>query len=122
MKFLSKEELESLSPKRLLTHLKFVNIKLSTIYNYYGHRCCEICHEYVGGDWERDVGQYAKPVEEYKKLVKSVLSDREHLPRKKRKTTVKRIRLRGNGRGRGRHTEKQKQKPRRPWDREYAQG
>jgi len=120
MKFFSKEELESLGTKRLLTHLKFVNIELSIIYNNYGHRCCEICHEYIGNDWEKDVGQYARPVEEYRKLVKSVLAGREHIETKKRKLTVKRIKLRTNGRGRGKYKEKQKQKPRRPWDQEYA--
>jgi hypothetical protein len=108
MKFLSKSELESLSTKRLLTHLKFVNIKLSSIYNYCGARCCEICREYVGSDWEKDVGQHAKPVEEYKKLVKSVLATREHITRHTRKPTVKRIKLRRSSRGRGRYTEKQR--------------
>lgn len=35
----------------------------------YGARCCEICNEYIGGDWENDVERHKLP---YLKAVKTI--------------------------------------------------
>lgn len=107
MKFLNISELEALSTKRLLVYLRLINIKLSSINTYYGPRCCEVCNEYVGTNWEEDVGRYLRPFEEYKDLVKSVLSNREHIDRKTRKPITKRVKINSSGRGRGKYKYKQ---------------
>jgi len=47
-----------------------------------GDRCCEICHEYLGDDFENDVLKPAKPYKEYVSLLKDILKDRENIDRK----------------------------------------
>jgi hypothetical protein len=74
--FLSLSDLKNLPTKNLLRHYRSVRATYSFILNYYGERCCEECHEYVGCDWGRDVGQHANPVKEYKCIVKKELDSR----------------------------------------------
>lgn len=74
--FLSQSNLKNLPTKNLLRHYRSVRATHSFILSYYGQRCCEWCHEYVGFDWEEDVGQYAKPVKEYRDAVKKELDSR----------------------------------------------
>jgi len=35
----------------------------------YGSRCCEICNEYIGGDWENDVERHKLPYLNAVKLI-----------------------------------------------------
>jgi hypothetical protein len=35
----------------------------------YGARCCEICNEYIGGDWENDVERHKLPYLSAVKLI-----------------------------------------------------
>lgn len=93
MKFLNKEKLNQLNTTRLLAHLKVVNIRISNIANYCGTRCCKVCNDYIGSNWEQEVGIYLKPVEEYKILVKNILNTRKHIIRKIKKPTNKRIKF-----------------------------
>lgn len=79
--FLSRSELEKKSTKHLLHILKTCTAKISSISHYAGLRCCEICHEYIGDDWENDVGKPMKPFKQYKSLIKNILKDREHIRR-----------------------------------------
>jgi len=79
--FPAKTVLEKLPTKRLLGVLKKVRAKISSIEHYYGHRCCEICHEYVEDNWEEDVQVFADLYESYLKKVKNLLAKREHIPR-----------------------------------------
>lgn len=83
MKFLSKTQLEALTTRRLLKLYGVIRAKVSGILYYSGPRCCEICHEYIGDDWQKDVGDVAAPWEEYKALIKDILSTREHVKRKR---------------------------------------
>jgi hypothetical protein len=78
---LSVERLRTLPTHRLLAVLRSVRAVLSSIYHYRGSRCCELCHEYIGDDWERDVKAPARPLEAYQSQIKEILSTRPHLHR-----------------------------------------
>lgn len=78
MKTLTDAELNKLSTHRLINILRIVQKHYSNIAHHYGRRCCEMCHEYVGDDWEKDVGQYLKPSKEYMNRIKAVLETRSH--------------------------------------------
>lgn len=84
--FKTKEELARLSHEhlyRLFVHIRSV---ISSIYYYAGNRCCEICHEYIGDNWARDVGKPAKKYEDYLEEIRSELRRR---PYRKFNKTVK---------------------------------
>jgi len=90
--FLTDEQLKELSTEKLFHHFKMVRASESFVLNHYGHRCCEICHEYIGNDWENDVAVHARPYGEYKSRVKRELdsrpdqySHRERKPKKNNK-------------------------------------
>ena len=68
---LSKDKLEKLSLERILALMKSVRAVRSAVGRTLGHRCCEICHEYVGDDWQKDVGQYLDMHDAYFELLKS---------------------------------------------------
>lgn len=72
-KELSREELLAMPQKPLFFHYRAVRAFASYILHYYGRRCCEVCREYIGNDWEKDVGTFLTPVEEYQKLVLCIL-------------------------------------------------
>jgi len=76
------EELRGLATNRLLAILQQTRAIISGIYTYAGRRCCEVCHEYIGDDWEKDVKEPARPWEEYRDRIKEVLAERGHEPRK----------------------------------------
>lgn len=102
MKYLKNEELIKLATHRLLVHYRMVRHNLKMIYIWYGRRCCEICCEYIGDDWENDVLVYARPLEKYKEKVKAELNTRENIPEKtKRKSTVRKVKIHLKTRGRG---------------------
>lgn len=82
---LTQEQLEKLSTKRLLSVLRMATAWKSSILYYYGRRCCELCHEYIGDDWERDVGRFYEPVKRYHEQIKVILATREHVERRGRR-------------------------------------
>lgn len=79
---LTDEALGKMATHRLIGLLRLVGAKISHIENYYGRRCCEICCEYIGNNWEEDVGQYVRPLREYRLRIKQVLSTREDSSKK----------------------------------------
>jgi len=78
------QELQELATNRLLALLHQTRGIISGIYTYAGPRCCEVCHEFVGGEeeWEAEVKEPARPWEEYRDRIKEVLAERDHEPRK----------------------------------------
>lgn len=87
---LTDEQLNKLSTQRLFTLFKSVRAIISCIFNYAGRRCCEICHEYIGDDWENDVVKEAEPYEKYQDRIKAILDKRpdqftHRIEKKKRK-------------------------------------
>lgn len=87
LNMLSLDLLNKMPTRRLLKHLKSVTAVISSIHNYAGPRCCEVCHDYVGFDWENDVKIPVRKFVDYKTVVKSVLATREHLKTTKRLPT-----------------------------------
>lgn len=77
-KILPLETLEKLSSQRLLKVLDSARAAERCILHTYGPRCCELCHEYIGDDWENDVLKYSRPLTKYKELIKSILQRPEH--------------------------------------------
>ena len=61
MRFATPEVLKKMNKKRLVSYLDRVRAERSRIFHYYGPRCCEICNEYIGSDWENDVGKHLIP-------------------------------------------------------------
>lgn len=74
--FLSEEQLKALPTPKLFYHFRCIRAAESCILSHWGKRCCEICNEYIGSDWENDVAKYARPYGEYLKKVKAVLNSR----------------------------------------------
>lgn len=74
--FLTDEQLNALSTEKLFHHFKMARASESFIYTYYGRRCCEICHEYIGNDWENEVAKPAEVFTVYKNKVKAILDKR----------------------------------------------
>lgn len=91
---LSFDQLKKMPTHRLLGHLKSVNAVISSIHNYAGPRCCEICHDYIGDDWENDVKIPVRKYVDYKTVVKSVLATRENIKTTKRLPTFRRTKRR----------------------------
>ncbi|RDJ35393.1 MAG: hypothetical protein DWQ19_11295 [Crenarchaeota archaeon] len=79
---MSVEQLQKMATNRLYVIFRMVTAHLDNIYSHYGWRCCEMCLEYVGDNWEEDVGQYARPVKEYRDRIKTILDSREDLKKK----------------------------------------
>lgn len=89
-KMLTDEQLQKLATNRLLAVFQMVRATISCIYTHYGHRCCEICNEYIGDNWEEDVHQHAVPLEEYQNRIKAILNTREHVDRTRRRQKKRR--------------------------------
>lgn len=81
--FLNQEELQPLATNRLLALLRKVRAQHSAIAHYAGPRCCEICHEYIGDDWEKDVAPLLAPYKKYVDDIKAVLATREHVDKRR---------------------------------------
>jgi len=94
LNLLSLEALNKMPTHRLLKHLKSVTAVISSIYNYAGPRCCEVCHDYIGSDIENDVKIPSRKYVDYKTVVKSVLAKREHIETTKRLPTFRRAKKR----------------------------
>lgn len=77
-RYYTDEELDQMSHGRLYRHFTAARTEASRVMNYYGIRCCEICKEYVGYDWERDVGQHLRIAEDYRDRVKAALQRRPY--------------------------------------------
>ena len=84
LKFLTTSQLVHLTTPRLLRILKSARAVECSILKHYGHRCCEVCNEFIGSqkEWEEDVLKYSRPVTDYKNKIKELLSIREHVVRK----------------------------------------
>jgi hypothetical protein len=81
MKFLTEDKLRKMSTKRLLNILKMTRAERSNIYAHAGHRCCEVCNEFIGNekDWEEQVEKLAMPYNKYFDLLTKILSERENV-------------------------------------------
>lgn len=98
MEYLSKGRLQKLPTQRLIALLNSVRAIEFNILYYAGRRCCEICHEYTGSNWEKDVLEPSKPYKAYFDLIKLVLSEREHLPKQRQPTLhVRRVKCKSCG-------------------------
>lgn len=94
------EQLKAMPHESLWYLFRLVRSQLSRIYHYAGRRCCEECHDYIGDDWENDVGKPAMPVKAYFERVKAELQSRPYMSfTKKAKSERSKARkgdLRGN--------------------------
>lgn len=75
---LTDEQLDSMRHEQLYHHFKQVRAFASTIINHWGRRCCEICKEYIGSNWEEDVGEPYKVAKAYRDQVKAALLRRPY--------------------------------------------
>jgi len=75
------QEPEKLPTKRLISVLHKARAHRSSIANYHGPRCCEFCHEYIGDDWENDVGKFLVIYDSYIEKLKTILATRPHIER-----------------------------------------
>ena len=57
--------------------LKSLRAQSSNIKNNWGDRCCEICNEYIGDDWENDVAKHARPFDDRIRIVKKILNEKD---------------------------------------------
>ncbi len=76
--FFSRDQLDHMSFERLMRHRKVLRAVIGQMSRTLGHRCCELCNEYVGDDWENDVGQYVEPYQRHLDEVKDVLRGKPH--------------------------------------------
>jgi hypothetical protein len=76
------DQLNSMYTKQLIHLRNGIRGKRSTHANYAGHRCCEICHEYIGDDWATEIQPRLDELDLYLTRIKKVLSTREHIPGK----------------------------------------
>jgi len=84
-----------MATKRLIAVLRLVHSRVRHIYNHYGTRCCELCHEFVGDDeeWQTEVVDVAKPLDGYLERIKAILATRGHVVRdRQKKREVNRMR------------------------------
>lgn len=84
MQFLKPDLLKKLNIPRLQNVLKKACAAEKRVYLFAGRRCCELCCEYIGDDWENDVEKVAAPFTSYKKLVISVLEGKQSQIRTRR--------------------------------------
>lgn len=77
---LTEEQLRKLPFHNLKRLMNKVRAYRSYIANYFGPRCCNHCHEYIGPDWERDVESYLTIHENYLELLRKVSKDLPHIP------------------------------------------
>jgi hypothetical protein len=86
---LSDEKLQALHTKQLI-NLKNGMKALHTQHAMYtGHRCCEICNEYVGPDWDAEVKPRLDELKAYMTRIKAVLATREHIPNKQEAKAIR---------------------------------
>lgn len=74
--FLTDEQLQAMPTDKLFHHFKMARAAESFILNWAGRRCCEICMEYIGNDWENEVAKPARVFSIYMKRVKAILDKR----------------------------------------------
>lgn len=78
------QEPEKLPTKRLLAVLNKARAIKTSIRRSYGPRCCEMCCEYIGDDWENDVGKFLKIYDSYIEKLKTILATRPNVERDKK--------------------------------------
>jgi hypothetical protein len=81
MVILPEDELTKKSVKSLLFIKHKLHRVLGIIGATYGRRCCTMCNEYIGDDWEGDVGIHLAAYREYLKTIKRVLETKPHVAR-----------------------------------------
>ena len=81
---LTREQAMKLTLSRLKALMSSVRAVISNIALTSGPRCCTICNEYIGPDWERDVGVLLRPHEAYFDMLKDVSKSFPHEPKKVR--------------------------------------
>ena len=81
---LTREQATKLTLQRLKALMSSVRAVISNISHTAGHRCCEICNEYIGGDWDTDVGVHLRPHQAYFDMLKDVSKSFPHEPNKVR--------------------------------------
>ena len=79
-RLLTEEQLLKLPIHNLLRLMKKVRAYRSYIVHYFGHRCCNHCHQYVGSDWDEDVGKYLIVHDDYLRLIKKVSKQLPSIP------------------------------------------
>lgn len=83
------DALKNLGTHQLMSHLGEVRAYRSNHSNRAGHRCCEICNEYVGPNWETEIQPVLDEYDAYLKKIKDVLSTREHIPNKQEAKVIR---------------------------------
>ena len=73
---LSDKELNKLNEKRLRNVLNSARAVANNVLSSLGPRCCEICNEYIGDDYERDVVIPAKKYTDYRDKIKNLLNSK----------------------------------------------
>jgi hypothetical protein len=76
---LTEEQLKKLPFHNLKRLINKVRACRSYIANYYGPRCCNHCHEYVGPSWEDDVDPYLQVHDQYLELLRKVSKELPHI-------------------------------------------
>lgn len=85
----SEEVLKTFNTHQLMNHLNDVRAYKSAFANYAGSRCCELCHEYIGPDWNTEIKPTLDEYDVYLKRIKDVLSTREHIPNKQEAKAIR---------------------------------
>jgi hypothetical protein len=92
----SKCELEEFTTRKLLMELNHVRVYRSSFTNYAGPRCCEVCHEYVGSNWDVEIQPTLDEYDAYINIIKHVLSTREHIPNKQEAKAIRQEKAKDN--------------------------
>jgi len=82
-RILTNDQLQKLPFHNLIRLFRKVTAVKSKISRSLGQRCCNICNEYVGSDWESDVGIHLKEHDEYLSRIKVVLQRLPHVAENK---------------------------------------
>ena len=72
---LSTTQLSKMTTARLFSYMDRIRSIRSSISCNYGPRCCDICHEYIGEDWENDVSIHLKPFDLHLFEIRTVLKN-----------------------------------------------
>lgn len=104
------EQLKQMPDEALHNLYRYVKKELIRIKNTNGPRCCNLCHRYIGDNWEKDVGQFTRPVRAYLNRIIDVINSRPLVsfhPKAKAERRKERLAgLKGNRRPRNRNHKK----------------
>ena len=88
---LSDAMLESRSTPNLRYILRKAQFKTKQYLSGLGPRCCGACNEYIGDDWEGDVGVHIAPFRDYLARIKAILDSRAQNESGARSTSHERL-------------------------------